>query len=165
ALDTHTLDENDQPEPVFRVIALPDLREWLAHLTRKGLSRTTVARKTTAVRQFMSWLVRQGIREDNPAARLVTSKQSTHLPDTLSQNQVREALDALESKVAGSESDALDPLALRDLALFEVLYATGARVAEIAALNIADIEFDRSMVRVTGKGDKQRVVPITLPAQ
>ena len=154
----------DEPQPVFREARLEDFRAWLAQLTQHGMSRTTMARKTTAIRQFMGWLVRQGIREDNPAARLITSKQNSHLPDTLSQKQVRQALDALYEAVRGQSGDPTDPLALRDVAMFEVLYATGIRVAEIEGLDIEDIDFSRSVVKVTGKGDKQRVVPLTAPA-
>lgn len=149
---------------VLRQVALDGLRAWLAQLTRHGISRTTLARKTTAVRQFMSWLVRQGIREDNPAARLVTSKQASYLPDTLSQSQMREALDTLYAKVTGGAEQPADPLALRNVAMIEVLYATGIRVAELEGLDIDDIDFSRSMVKVTGKGNKQRVVPLTDPA-
>lgn len=153
----------DELLPVFRDATLEDFRAWLAQLTEHGMSRTTMARKTTAIRQFMSWLVRQGIRQDNPATRLITPKQTSHLPDTLSQRQVRQALDALYEAVRG-ESGGPDPLALRDVAMFEVLYATGIRVAEIEGLDIEDIDFSRSVVKVTGKGDKQRVVPLTAPA-
>ena len=154
----------DELPPVFRDATLEDFRAWLAQLTQHGLSRTTMARKTTALRQFMGWLVRQGIREDNPAARLITSKQTSHLPDTLSQRQVRQALDALYEAVRSEADDTIDPLALRDVAMFEVLYATGIRVAEIEGLDIGDIDFSRSIIKVTGKGDKQRVVPLTAPA-
>ncbi|HEY4558605.1 MAG TPA: tyrosine recombinase XerC [Enteractinococcus sp.] len=155
---------NEEPPPVFREVTLDDFRNWLAQLTRHGMSRTTIARKTTTVRQFMSWLVRQGFREDNPAARLVTSKQASQLPDTLSQNQMRQALDTLHAKAMGPEGEPEDPIALRDVAMIEVLYATGIRVAELEGLDIDDIDFTRSMIKVTGKGNKQRVVPLTAPA-
>jgi len=153
-----------EPPPIFRNVTLEDFRNWLAQLTRHGMSRTTIARKTTTVRQFMSWLVRQGFREDNPAARLVTSKQASQLPDTLSQGQMREALDALHAKAAGEDGEPAEPLALRNVAMIEVLYATGIRVAELEGLDIDDIDFTRSMIKVTGKGNKQRVVPLTDPA-
>src|SRR5699024_1271848 len=91
--------ENDQ-NSIFRQITLADLRNWLAQLTHHGMSRTTLARKTTSVRQFMAWLVRHGIREDNPAARLVAPKTASHLPDTLSQAQMRQALEDLQAKVS-----------------------------------------------------------------
>lgn len=153
-----------EPPPVFRNVTLEDFRNWLAQLTRHGMSRTTIARKMTTVRQFMSWLERQGFREDNPAARLVTSKQASQLPDTLSQGQMREALDALHAKAAGEDGEPAEPLALRNVAMIEVLYATGIRVAELEGLDIDDIDFTRSMIKVTGKGNKQRVVPLTDPA-
>lgn len=150
-------------QSVFRSVTLEQLREWLAQLTRHGISRTTLARKTTSVRQFMAWLVRQGIREENPAARLVTSKTSTHLPDTLSQDQIREALQGLQEKITADDATP-DPIALRNLAMVEVLYSTGIRVAELEGLDIDDVDFSRAMIKVTGKGNKQRVVPLTAAA-
>lgn len=150
--------------PVFRSVTLEDLRNWLAQLTRHGISRTTLARKSAAVRQFMAWLVRQGIRTDDPAARLVTSKKASHLPDTLTQAQIRQAFDNLQAKATGEDGAESDPLALRNLAMVEVLYATGIRVAELEGLELDDVDFSRSTIKVTGKGDKQRVVPLTAPA-
>ena len=152
------------PVPVFREIMLEDLRGWLAQLTRHGIGRTTLARKSTSVRQFMAWLVRQGIREDDPAARLVASKKASHLPDTLSKSQMRQALEGLQAKAVSADGTQVDPLALRDLAMVEVLYSTGIRVAELEGLDIDDVDFSRAMIKVTGKGDKQRVVPLTNPA-
>lgn len=155
---------DQDPTAVFRTVTLDQLRNWLAQLTRHGMSRTTLARKTTSVRQFMAWLVRQGIRDDDPAARLVASKKASHLPDTLSQTQIREALEELQAKVIGDEGDVVDPLALRNVAMVEVLYSTGIRVAELEGLDLDDVDFTRSMIKVTGKGNKQRVVPLTAPA-
>lgn len=149
---------------VFRELGLEDLRTWLGQLTRHGMSRTTLARKSTSVRQFMAWLVRQGIRGDDPAARLVASKKSSHLPDTLSQAQIRQALDSLQSKVVNSDQNSIDPMAIRNLAMIELLYSTGIRVAELEGLDIDDVDFSRAMIKVTGKGNKQRMAPLTAPA-
>lgn len=162
-LQDNTDDKLDDTS-VFRRATLEDFRSWLGKLSHFGLSRSTLGRKTTAVRQFMSWLVRQGIREENPAARLVTSKQASHLPDTLSESQIRKILDGLYATANGEAGTELDPLALRNLAMIEVLYATGIRVAELEGLDIDDVDFDRSTIKVTGKGNKQRVVPLTVPA-
>src|SRR5690625_4524377 len=149
---------------IFRKLILDDLRNWLAQLTRHGMSRTTLARKSTSVRQFMAWLVRQGIREDDPAARLVAPKKASHLPDTLSQGQMRQALEGLQAQVSSEGGASAEPMALRNLAMVEMLYSTGIRVAELEGLDIDDIDFTRSMIKVTGKGNKQRVVPLTDPA-
>src|SRR5690625_193736 len=165
ASDLRTPSAKDaEPKPRFREITLQDLRNWLAAITGHGMSRTTIACKTTAIRQFMSWLVRQGVREDNPAARLVTSKQSSHLPDTLSQSQMREALDRLHAKANEETDQKIYPLALRNVAMIEVLYATGIRVAELEGLDTQDVDLSHGTIKVTGKGDKQRVVPLTQPA-
>lgn len=153
-----------EPKAVLRNATLEDLRAWLAHLSHYGLSRPTLARKTTSVRQFMSWLVRQSIRDDNPTARLATSKQASHLPDTLSETQVRKMLDSVYAIVNGEDGSEVDPIALRNASMVEVLYATGIRVAELEGLNVGDADFERSTIKVTGKGNKQRVVPLTVPA-
>ena len=163
-LVTDLIAEQDEPIEVFRRVTLDDLRMWLAHLNRSGMSRTTIARKTTAIRQFMSWLVRQDMRDDNPAARLVASKQTSRLPGTLTQSQIRQILDALQARVFNKDETELNPIALRDLAMVEVLYSTGIRVAELVGLDIGDIDFSNAMIKVTGKGNKQRVVPLTSPA-
>lgn len=149
---------------IFRSVTLEDLRTWLAQLTRHGISRTTLARKTTAVRQFMSWVIGQGVRADNPAARLLAPKKASHLPDTLSQSQMRDALDHMQTKATGDDGTEPDLIALRDLAMVEVLYSTGIRVAELEGLDIQDVDYSRSVIKVTGKGNKQRVVPLTAPA-
>lgn len=149
---------------VFRTVTLEDLRSWLAALTQHGMSRTTLARKTTSIRQFMAWLVRQGIREDNPAARLVTSKQASKLPDTLTQQQIRQVLDSLHLQTVVEEGHQPSVIALRDVAMLEVLYSSGLRVAELVGINLGDIDFDRGLLKVTGKGNKQRMVPLTRPA-
>lgn len=162
-LNSASSDDTDDSS-VFRSVTLEDLRSWLAELTHHGMSRTTLARKSTSIKQFMLWLVRQGIRDDDPAARLMAPKQASHLPDTLSQAQMREALDNLQHKLTPGEGTNVDPLALRNLAMVEVLYSTGIRVAELEGLDIDDVDFSRSMIKVTGKGDKQRVAPLTTPA-
>lgn len=159
-----TFGSKDNARSVFRLVTLEDLRHWLAQLTQHGMSRTTLRRKITSVRQFMAWLVRQDIRQDNPAARLVSSKKATHLPDTLSQTQISEALESLETKTAHGGDEPLDPVALRNLAMVEVLYSTGVRVAELEGLDIDDLDFSRATIKVTGKGNKQRVVPLTKAA-
>ncbi|WP_022871649.1 tyrosine recombinase XerC [Yaniella halotolerans] len=153
-----------ETDSIFRQLTLDDLRQWLGQLTRHGMSRTTLARKSTSVRQFMAWLVRQGIREDDPAARLVASKKASHLPDTLSQAQMRQALEGLEVRVSEADPKNGGPVALRNIAMVEMLYSTGIRVAELEGLDIDDVDFSRSTIKVTGKGKKQRVVPLTRPA-
>lgn len=165
ASDLHTgTPDHGTSAPVFCDVTLEQLRNWLAQLTRHGMSRVTLARKITSVRQFMSWLVRQDIRQDNPAARLLASKTASHLPDTLSQAQIQEVFDRLQARCVEAEGTKDGPLALRDLAMVEVLYSTGIRVAELEGLDIDDLEFSRSLIKVTGKGNKQRMAPLTVPA-
>ena len=158
-LQTSTAD-HEVSSPVFYAVTLEQLRNWLAQLTRHGMSRVTLARKITSVRQFMSWLVRQDIREDNPAARLLASKTASHLPDTLSQAQIQEVLDRLKSRCEETEGTKANPLALRDLAMVEVLYSTGIQLAELEARYRVSFPIScQSNCR-----NKQRMVPLTVPA-
>src|SRR5699024_733020 len=89
------------PVTIFRSMTLEDLRGGLAQLSRHGIGRTTVARTTTAVRQFMSWQVRRGVRQETPAARLVAGKTPSPLPATLSPPQMSEALESLQAAPPG----------------------------------------------------------------
>ncbi|MDN6358457.1 tyrosine-type recombinase/integrase, partial [Yaniella sp.] len=91
-------------------------------------------------------------------------KKASHLPDPLSQAQMRQALEDLQAKVSPEDGASTEPMALRNLAMVEILYSTGIRVAELEGLDIDDVDFSRSMIKVTGKGNKQRVVPLTNPA-
>src|SRR5699024_6911598 len=92
------------------------------------------------------------------------SKTASHLPDTLSQAQIQEVLDRLKSRCEETEGTNASPLALRDFAMVAVLYSTGIRVAELEGLDIDDINLPRSLIKVTGNGDKHRMVRLTAPA-
>ncbi|WGH84151.1 tyrosine recombinase XerC [Auritidibacter ignavus] len=153
---------------------LSDLRGWLAHLHRQHHSRASIARKTASVRRFFGWAKRQDLIEHDPALRLRTPKKQQHLPATLTQTQTSQLLDQMgapatnETGEHSAASHACTPtqqaVELRDIAMMELLYATGMRVAELADLNIADLDTAQNTVRVTGKGRKQRVVPLTQSA-
>jgi integrase/recombinase XerC len=135
------------------------LRSWLAKQRTLGKARTTMARRATAIRVFTAWAHRTGLIDTDPGAQLGTPKPHRRLPEILDVSQVRALLDrAVE--VAGE----VDPLALRDIAVLELLYASGIRVGELVALDVDDLDAGRRLVRVFGKGRKERVAPYGVPA-
>ncbi|WP_370333111.1 tyrosine recombinase XerC [Mycolicibacterium hippocampi] len=147
------------PEAELRTLSLPVLRSWLAAQAAGGTARSTLARRTSAVKTFTAWAVRRGLMTDDPATRLQVPKARRTLPSVLRQDQASDALDAAKS---GAEQG--DPLALRDRLIVEMLYATGIRVSELCGLDVDDVDTSRRLLRVLGKGNKQRTVPYGEPA-
>lgn len=147
-------------EPGVGGLSLPVLRSWLAAQAASGAARTTLARRTSAVKTFTAWAARRGLLADDPAARLQVPKARRTLPAVLRQDQ---ALDAMAAAKSGAQQG--DPLALRDQLIVELLYATGIRVSELCGLDVDDVDMSRRLLRVTGKGNKQRTVPFGEPAQ
>ena len=146
----------------FDDFTLDALRAWLAQAVQEGKSRSTLARRTAAVRAFSTWAYKQGYLAEDAAARLVTPKVNRPLPTVL-RPDTAEAVVAERAPERGGEGGSR-PEALRDLAMLELLYATGIRVGELTGLNVADVDLSRGVAKVTGKGDKQRVVPFGAPA-
>lgn len=143
-----------------RELDLAVLRGWLAALRAGGASRTTLARRSAAARTFTAWAHRVGKLQVDPGIRLAAPRAHRKLPAVLRQEQAAELLAA-----SGSGAAELDPMALRDHALLELLYATGVRVSELCGLDVDDVDLGRRVVRVLGKGGKERVVPFGVPAQ
>lgn len=140
-------------------IDLRTLRSWLANQQTRGRSRTTMARRATTVRVFTAWLARTGRAPSDAGAGLGSPKAHRTLPPALSQDEARLLLDAAaEQAVDGSAVGA------RDVAVLELLYATGIRVGELCGLDIDDVDDERRVVRVLGKGRKERSVPYGRPA-
>ncbi len=142
-----------------REIDLAVLRSWLARLTSLGRARATVARRAAAARGFMAWAARQGLAEADAGALLATPKVGRTLPAVLRPNEAADLLD--RAAVAARDGP---PSALRDHAVLEVLYASGIRVSELCGLDLGDIDPVRRTLRVRGKGDKERTVPLGTPA-
>lgn len=140
-------------------LSLPLLRSWLAVQAGAGTARTTLARRTSAVKAFTAWAVRQGLLDTDPAVRLQMPKARRTLPAVLRQDQ---ALAAMAAAKSGSQQG--DPLALRDRLIVELLYATGIRVSELCGLDVDDVDTGHRLLRVLGKGDKQRTAPFGGPA-
>ncbi|MCC6621188.1 MAG: site-specific tyrosine recombinase XerD [Deltaproteobacteria bacterium] len=129
-----------------------DLARFVAHLRdAAGLSPRSVARATSAVRTFVAWLVREGLRPDDPSRLVPSPRLGRPLPVVLSEPEVERLVDA---------PDGDDPRALRDRAMLELLYASGLRVSELVGVRLEDINLGAGHVRVTGKGNKTRVVPM-----
>ncbi|MCP2254395.1 integrase/recombinase XerC [Prauserella aidingensis] len=136
------------------------LRAWLAQQRAEGHSRTTLARRSASARTFTAWAVDRGLLAVDPGLRLAAPKPHRRLPGVLRQEQ---AADVLGASASGAQQE--DPVALRDHALVEMLYATGTRVAELCAVDVDDVDLDSRLVRVFGKGSKERMVPFGLPAE
>ncbi|MCJ7684245.1 MAG: tyrosine recombinase XerC [Desulfobacteraceae bacterium] len=126
------------------------IREYLGSLYKR-YKRTTIARKLSAIRSFFYFIERNGLGSGNPAADISTPKQGKYIPEYLPVDEMFRLLE---------RPDKEKPLGLRDLAIIEVLYSCGIRVAEMAGLNMTDIDFEQRLVRVLGKGNKERIVPI-----
>ena len=146
----------DHPEDV----TLPDIRAWLAQMMDEGKARATVQRRTSAVKSFFSWAHSQELIPADPARALRSVKVPKHLPATVSQAEAREMLDDLAAVAAQEDTAA----AYRDMAIMEVLYATGVRVSELCGMDLGSLDRARQLIRVIGKGDKERSVPIGDPA-
>jgi integrase/recombinase XerC len=140
-------------------LSLQLLRTWLSTGAMAGAARTTLARRTSAVKTFTAWALRRGVLATDPAARLQVPKAHRTLPSVLRQDQ---AADAMAAAKSGAEQG--DPLALRDRLIVEMLYATGIRVSELCGLDIDDVDTRHRVVRVLGKGNKQRTAPFGVPA-
>jgi len=141
-------------------LSLELLRDWLWTGTEAGLARATIARRSASARGFTAWLAREGVLPNDPAVRLRSPKPGRTLPRVINRSQMHELLDRLERAAHAGE-----PAAIRDLAVIELLYASALRVSELVDLDVPDVDLERLTVRVTGKGDKQRVVPFGVPAQ
>ncbi|MCP3976377.1 MAG: tyrosine recombinase XerC [bacterium] len=130
-------------------------RRFLAHLNSRGYAATSSARKASAIRAFFEDALKRELIAANPARGVASPKRPQNLPKALPAQPLAELLDAV-----GGDG----PLDLRDIALVEMLYATGMRVSELASLRVQDIG-DAAFIRVVGKGDKERVVPLSRQAR
>jgi integrase/recombinase XerC len=137
-------------------IDLTVLRSWLARLRTTGAARSSLARRAAAARTFTAWAHRQGLLATDPGARLASPKAHRDLPAVLRADQTADLVTA----PAGQ-----DPVPLRDRLVLELLYATGIRVGELCGLDVSDVDRGRRLVRVFGKGAKERSVPYGLPAE
>ncbi|MBK8469898.1 MAG: tyrosine recombinase XerC [Actinomycetales bacterium] len=152
--------ERDRGVTDLADVELADLRTWLAVSSReRGAARSTVARRAAASRTFFRWACRTGRVSSDPSLRLLAPKRASTLPAVLRQGEAHALLDVAQ-QAAGDD----DPITARDRAILEMLYASGVRVSELTALDVDDIDLNDQVVRVMGKGSKERVVPFGDPA-
>ena len=135
--------------------AVEDLERWLASMRADGLAPSTLARRVSAVRTFFRHLILIGRREDNPAAAIKLPRRVRRLPRALSPSETERLIDAATGTT---------PRTLRDRALVELLYGAGLRVSEAVGLEKSAVDLDERIVRVFGKGGKERLVPLGRPA-
>lgn len=145
-------------------VTLRGLRGWLASLHDDGAQRTTVARRATAVRMFFAWAHEAGRVASNPAGALRSPKASRTLPPTVDQDAMTAVFDALAVRVDEAQDAVERAMALRDRAIIEVLYSSGLRVSELCGLDDTSIDWQRGLLRVHGKGGKDRATPLGGPA-
>lgn len=138
-------------------LTIHDLRGWLAANYERNLAPATIARRAAAIRTFTLWAHQREQLAVDVGAQLVSPKVGKKLPSILRVDQASELLNNLSSS-------ADDPQAIRDSAMLEIMYAAGIRVAELVGLDIDNIDFSRNVLAVTGKGNKQRYVPLGIPA-
>ena len=137
--------------PLIVKVSLEDLQDYLAYRDNNGLSARSTQRAISAMRHFYRYCVTMRFREDNPVSQLAMPKAAKKLPGSLSEDEVDALLDAPNVE---------DDIECRDKAMLEVLYATGLRVSELTGLRMSQISLTQGLVRVTGKGNKERLVPL-----
>jgi len=150
--EQRTIDDSDE-------VTLEVYRDWLWAASQAGLSKATLARRSATAKSFSAWLSRGNEQTVDAAARLRAPKPDRSLPRVLSRDAMDGVLDSLVARTLDGE-----PVALRDLAIVELLYASALRVSELVGIDTGDLDLDRRTVRVLGKGNKERVVPFGQPA-
>lgn len=132
-------------------VTADELAAFVDHLRRSGRAPASVARTSVAVRSFHRFLAEEEIRDDDPSADLEVPKVPRGLPKALSEEEVARLINEVQGD---------DPVACRDRAILEVLYGTGVRISELAGLSLSDVDLDGGVLRVFGKGAKERIVPV-----
>ena len=144
----------------FASLELSHIRSWLANQQVKGGARTTLSRRATSIRLFTKWATKKGYLAKDVGATLATPKGARTLPGVLTVADASLAMDAMAVRVGEEDG----PISKRDAAMLEILYASGARVSELCGLDLEDIDYSRHTIRVLGKGNKERTIPIGNPA-
>ncbi|MGX1616764.1 tyrosine recombinase XerC [Micromonospora chalcea] len=146
------------------------LRSWLAKQRTMGAARTTMARRAAAARTFSAWAHRTGLLADDIAAPLASPRARRELPTVLRADQAAALMEAARPAEAPQPegapgADTPEAVLLRDRLLLELLYGTGVRISEACGLDVTDVDQGRRVVRVLGKGGRERSVPYGVPAQ
>jgi len=171
-------------DPGLKQISVEMLRDWLALLHESQISRTTLARRISAVKNFFAWALKHDLVDTDPALRLAAPKKERRLPHVLQPSQIDRLLssDTSDSSSTGAQDGSSSgdseasaeakpddakarAVKSRDKVIAELLYASGLRISELVALDVADIDFERRTLKVLGKGNKERMVPFGKPAE
>jgi integrase/recombinase XerC len=137
-------------------IGTETIRSYLGYLFRQKVKKVTVNRKISSLRAFYKYLIRSGKSNNNPAGMIQATKTEKYMPNFLSVDEILELLNAQnDNSVSG----------LRNRAMLELFYSSGLRLGELAGLNVTDLDFNQALVKVRGKGRKERIVPIGTPAR
>lgn len=140
----------DSGRDQWRLLLSHDLRRYVAVLSREGLNGRSIARHLSAIRRFYDFLLRERLVTDNPAVDVRAPKSGRRLPRVADVDQLSHLLDVRPD----------DPLEVRDLCMFELMYSSGLRLAELAGLNLESLDLRAGEVRVVGKGNKERILPV-----
>ena len=153
AAESTSQDGEEEDKNTFRVEDADHLmiRGYLGYL-HKGNKKKSIARKLSALRSFFRYLVRRGIILNSPADLILTPKHDQNIPASLTVDEMFRLLDSIKADTLSG---------LRNRAIFETMYSTGIRVSELSGLNVAGIDFGQSVIKVFGKGSKERIVPIS----
>ncbi len=146
----------DEHEIALMAITRPAFRRYIAEMQQAGVAQASVVRRVSTAKSFYRWLRLEGVMQDDPLANVVGPKQAKRLPHVMT-------LSDITNLIAAADGDA--PSDLRDRALLEVMYASGVRVSEAAALDVSDVDLDQRTMIVRGKGNKERMVVMGEPAR
>lgn len=136
---------------------LDSLRDWLYRVSEAGGTKSTLARKSSSIRAFTGYLFDQGVIDTDPGQRLRSPKLDSHLPKVATESSLDQVFAALRERALEN------PVGKMELVAFELLYATGMRVGELAGTELSDFDFSRNLVLVRGKGNKERMLPYGTP--
>lgn len=148
--------EYKKQKPSISDVQTKDIKEFLQWVTELGMTASSQARVLSGVKAFFKYLVIEEIIKNDPAAIIETPKLGRKLPDTLSLAEINEIIDAIDASTAEG---------MRNKAILETLYASGLRVSELVNLKLSDVYFEIDFIKVTGKGDKERFVPMGTTAK
>jgi integrase/recombinase XerC len=138
-------------DPEIKMIESEDIRPFLGWLHDRNISKSSIKLKVSSVKSFFKYCTKHNLTENNPSASLHIPKGEKRLPSFIQKNEISDIIETF---------DKTSPLGARNSALLELLYGSGLRISEALNLRLGDLDFDQKLVKVTGKGNKQRIVPI-----
>jgi len=150
----HALDDNAK---TWSDVTREDIRGWLSELSDQNLAKSTLTRKMASLRSFYRYMVKRGHIDKNPMSLMPTIKKSRHLPPLVTESEMELILNI--------PTDTADELEILHRAVLELLYGSGIRVSELTGIKLADIDLNKQLLKVTGKGRKERIVPFGDKAQ